>query len=371
MNRYVPIAPALSNTSSQILRGSISACIACAAILAIAFTTKSAHAQFAVAGSLTADLRADELSSANTTWLNNAPAATSVGDFGRADLGNLTVETINGNFNGSPISLPALSISSTAANSLVSALNVPTGLTGNGSRSVEAWVLAPDAAGTQGVLSWGIRGSNNMMSRFSYNSGNFGMISGWFNDSTWTGPLVTGDLVHVVWTYDGTTARGYLNGSLNTTFAHPAPLQTPASLMYIGTAPGGNNDPFHGYISAIRVHTGVLNDTQVLNNYDLGPIIDDGGLACDFDGSGTCNSADFATLTNNLFTSGGKAMGDMNLDGFIDLKDLRAFKDHPDRVIGGAGAGAATTVPEPASIAIVGFICVVLASVRRSRSAKA
>lgn len=366
MNLFVQFPAALNRWKYSISDGVVSACVICTA-LCFAFQVRQADAQIAVAGSLAADLKPSGLAGANNTWTNVAPVASSVGDFQRADMGALSVQSINGTFKGNPITTNALAITSTAANSLVSALNVPTALTGNGTRSVEAWILAPDAAGTQGVVSWGVRGSNNMMSRMSYNSGQFGMISGWFNDSTWTGPLITGDIAHVVWTFDSATntARGYLNGVLNTTFAHPAALQTPASLMYIGTAPGGNNDPFHGYIAELRVHTGLLNDAQVLNNYNAG-IEAPPGLACDFNNDTACNSTDFTTLTNNLFTSGNKSAGDYNLDGVIDLKDLRAFKNDPMRVVGGAGAGAISAVPEPTSFVFVAFACVaVIFSTRR------
>jgi hypothetical protein len=250
-------------------------------------------------------------------------------------------------------------------------MNIPAALTGNGTRSVEAWILPNDASSTQGVLSWGIRGSNNMMSRFSYNNGNFGQISGWFDDSSWTETLPVGDVHHVVWTYDGSLARGYIDGQLigSATALSGGPMQTPSSLMYIGNAPDfGSSDAFHGFIAEVRVHTGVLNATQVLNNYDIGieaPI----GLGCDFNGDTACDSTDFTTLVNNLFTNGGKTAGDINLDGVIDLKDLRQFKDDPNRIVGTAGAGATSvaTVPEPASIVFASLACIALASACRSR----
>lgn len=115
-----------------------------------------------------------------------------------------------------------------------------------------------------------------------------------------------------------------------------------------------------------RIFIGAAN-ARAFDNFKVMPFIAP-PLGCDVNGNGACNSTDFATIRDNLFQAGVREDGDLNGDGMIDFADYRLFKDDPLRVTG-FDPPAATAVPEPTSVALVG-ICSMLGAglVRRSSS---
>lgn len=231
-----------------------------AALASCALATAPASAAITVAGELIADLRPGDLSASSAIWGNQSVSGDSVGDFSKNSAGNLNVVTVD--------SRTALYINDSVDNSVTSASTIPISLGGNSSRSAEAWLYADALDGSQGVVSWGTTG-NDEFSRFTYAGGGNGLLSAWFNDVGWDGAtLPTGEWVHVAWTYDGSddTVKGYINGDLVQTTTMPNTLATGTSPIHVGQSRPGA-DPFNGYISEVRVHSGLLSDGDVMNNY--------------------------------------------------------------------------------------------------------
>lgn len=340
----------------------------CSVVLSILLAApRRVDAVIFTAGELLVDLKVDDLVSDSTTWINQAVGPNNVGDFIDADGTNLN---LGFDIGGVPVSLAIVDVD---ANAVISEFNTPSTVQGNGKRSVEAWLYSEDNTGSQGVVSWGAAGADDSMSRFSYNTGGNGLLSAWFNDTGWSNSadLLTNEWVHVAWTYDGNITRGYINGELKTEVSQPGFLTTAASPITVGARPGAGNDGLKGYIADVRVHTGVLNDAQVLANFEegIGPA---DGLGCDFDGDADCDSLDFQALRDNLFTAGGVAQGDYDRSGFVDLADYRAYKDDPNTVLGVTpleGVSSHATVPEPTSMACLGtcFALLTIGAVRRQR----
>ena len=98
------------------------------------------------------------------------------------------------------------------------------------------------------------------------------MFTAWnVNDQGWneSTSLFANQWVYVAWVYDGTDMYGYVNGVLTTTVA-PTALTTTASTIRVGADRSGGSEPFNGYIADVRIETGVLSASDVLNNYDQG-----------------------------------------------------------------------------------------------------
>ena len=232
--------------------------------MALAMSSPAAAALVA-AGDLLVDLRSQDLDASSTTWTNHAAGAGAVGDFSTTGGGNLAVASGQGGVGKS------LAVLGSAGDSVLSASTTPATVEGNNTRSVEAWLYSTDNGGSQGAVSWGNSG-NDLLSRFSYNTGGNGMLSSWFNDTGWgdDSAILTNEWVHVAWTYDGDITRGYINGQLIATADQPNPLATDNQVVSVGSSRAGGADPFKGYIADVRVHTGVLADADVLNNYREG-----------------------------------------------------------------------------------------------------
>lgn len=328
--------------------------LAGATFIACFVSMSTADAVISVAGQLIVDVWNKDLSADSPTWINHAAGTGAVGDF--TTVGGENANVITGKADGT-YSANALFIDNTAANSMISAMTTPDSVEGNNSRSVELWLWSDNAdEGEEGTVGWGTTG-NGQYSTFRYNnSTSNGKWSGWFIDSGWN-ELTTGQWVHVAYTYDGTEMKGYLNGALHDTDTltglNNHPLSTAETVISIGSGNGGTRDVFGGFIGAVRVHTDVLSDAQILNNFGEGIVPDTSVLACDFDGDNNCDSDDFGILRDNLFTDGGVAQGDYNRDAHIDLLDYRGFKDDANVMVGSiplGGLGSGVQVPEPSSL---------------------
>jgi len=147
----------------------------------------------------------------------------------------------------------------------------PAFVTGNGSRTVEAWIYNPEAADEETIFSWGRRGgpdgSNN-----SFNHGlntTWGAVGHWGSpDVGWGDPtnVVQGAWTYVVYTYDGDTqtttvySNGALANSVTTpldthsvdTLGRPLPFRVASQTDDNGNATGGLRGSMA--ISEIRVY---------------------------------------------------------------------------------------------------------------------
>lgn len=126
------------------------------------------------------------------------------------------------------------------------------------------------------------------------------------------------DFHHVAVTYDGTTAKVYVDGELDNsasssmTFDNSNPLR-------IGSCISRPNEHFDGLIDEVRIYNRALNNTEIESIYC-------NTLRGDANGDGVNNSADVVYLINYLFTNGPApsplCIGDCNCDGLVNSADV-------------------------------------------------
>jgi len=225
-----------------------------------------APAQINVAETLLVDLRAEDLAyGPATTWINHGTLGgfTAGGAPVVEDMAGLKAVTFNGTcwFDG-PTSVP--------------------GIEGKGTRTIEVWAYNPSAVPEETMVHWSHRGGPDGTNiAFNYgNNGTWGAVGHWGSpDMPWGGSVAPtpplGRWWHLVYTYDGTTARLYANGlaagseamTLNT---HPGNIiRIAAQGNDSGTAPVTALN-FTGSIAEVRIHDGVLTPAQITANYKLG-----------------------------------------------------------------------------------------------------
>lgn len=162
-------------------------------------------------------------------------------------------------------------------------LSAPPGITGpDPTRSIEVWALNPAIANEEAMVSWGHRGEppgRNLS--FNYGSDfRWGAIGSWGNrDIGWNnngGAPAANKWHHLVYTYDGSTTRLYVDGQFqNGEFLGFGAIDThPEPTILIGAQTEGDGVTvtgdlrFSGAIGRVRIHEEVLTAAQVLNNYN-------------------------------------------------------------------------------------------------------
>ncbi len=226
----------------------------------------------AVAGTLYVDLKAADFDPSTGIWKNRAAA--SPGDF--TAVGAPTLVT-NVNQTG---------ITAVQFNGFNQAIGVdafqgpvaPAAITGNGARSVEVWVLDPYLSGEESLVAWGHRGTTDANQNFGYSTDTgWGAAAHWADDMGW-GPVVPkcGVWHYLVYAYDGNRNNSvYCDGVLyNTSVLNGAALATFATDPILlgaqsdsGGGQVGTGQPLTAYVAAVRVGSGALNASDVLNNY--------------------------------------------------------------------------------------------------------
>jgi len=228
-----------------------------------------AMAGITVAEELLVDLRAEELPYGNVaqTWVNHG----TLDDF--APQGVPVVEDVAGR---KAVTLDGLSY-------LEGPLSVA-GIQGSGTRSIEVWVYnGPDFVGEETMVSWSHRGGpagTNIA--FNYgNHGTWGAVGHWDTpDMPWSGvhspAPAANNWWYLVYTYDGTTVRLYVNAEENTTRAVALNTHGPNIIRVAAQA----NDSgagvhavvnFTGSIAEVRIHDGVLSPAAIANNFKSKP----------------------------------------------------------------------------------------------------
>ncbi|QJE95363.1 LamG-like jellyroll fold domain-containing protein [Luteolibacter luteus] len=149
--------------------------------------------------------------------------------------------------------------------------------------SVEYWVYQGQIRAEECVLSWSYRdGGARTMAGFRYGSNpDWGAVARWDTpDAGFAAPHLGGPAVgiwhHIVVTYDGNVQKIYVDGALNYTETAGVLDAFDSQPIYVGSerafaAPhndSGTGRQFSGAVGKIRVHSGVLTDANVLNNYN-------------------------------------------------------------------------------------------------------
>jgi len=246
-----------------------------ASFVALAFGLLSSMAQVQTAGTVFVNIDATTLSAgvlANSNIVNSG----SLGGLFEANT-NMVVVTASG-VNGLVMGgTNYMRLLATHAGALVPP---PQGLVGsNATCSIEAWVLNPQVAADECIISWGARAAGQNMG-LEYGSGTSGGAQHFSADIAWDpiggGCPLNGYWHHLVYTCDGTNQTLYSDGVLAN--SQPVTFGTATNQgialgaqwgTVAATTPG--TTPALGTlgIARVRVHDGALTAAQVLNNFNF------------------------------------------------------------------------------------------------------
>ena len=240
-----------------------------AAVVLMLAMSALAPAQLQIAEDLLVDLRADDLEYGEAaSWPNRG----SLGDF--TAVGAPVVETVGG--------LTAVTFD--GASYFEGPASTP-GIEGAATRTLEVWAYNPSMPGEETLLSWSHRGGpegSNMA--FNYgNDGRWGSMGHWGGDTHdmgWWGSHSPAPEAnhwwHLVYTYDGTAARVYVNG-VEESVRDPIDLNTHGGNVIRVAAQADDTGAsantglnFSGSIAEVRIHDGVLTPQQIRQNFQLG-----------------------------------------------------------------------------------------------------
>ncbi|MCO6043971.1 hypothetical protein NG895_08630 [Aeoliella sp. ICT_H6.2] len=318
----------------------------CGFVVAFAALATPVQAVLVTAGELVVDLRAVDLDENSTTWVNQDTTGRTTGDFSTSGGGTLNVGVIEG--------VRSLHVANETGNALTSALDVGF-FGGNATVSIEAWLYANSnnpSNGSNGVVAWGATDPRDgtALRAFRYDEHNSnGFYSGWYgNDFGWATDPLTTSWTHVAYVYDGTNLKGYVNGVLDTTVTmSPAPNVSSNTKLQVGKGRPDDADPFDGYLADVRVHTGVLSDAQVLNNYQAGRYVGPSGVAGDYNNDGIVSLVDYNVWRNHL--GGNSLMNEEVSPTIVDKADYLYWRERFGATDSGRPALAQRrlSVPEP------------------------
>jgi hypothetical protein len=222
-----------------------------------------------IAGELVVSLDARDPSAGTTNWINQG----TMGNFTR--IGAPKVATTGGQ--------PGVQFDG-KRDAYRSEKPAPATVTGAHARSIEVWVNNPTLDSTEEcMVAWGHRGETLANLSFNYGSGGgFSAVTHYDQDMGWgeDEPPAAGRWHHLVYTYDGKTAKIYDNGVQRG--SQDFQLATAAdSRMNIAVENSAQGEPIFesefddhwplslsGYIAIVRVHTGALTAEQVKLNFD-------------------------------------------------------------------------------------------------------
>jgi len=222
-----------------------------------------------VAGTLLVDLDARHSSAGSSVWIN----AGSMGNFDR--VGSPTLSTGGGQaavkFNGKTDAYRSQNPTTTT-------------IEGSSDRSIEVWVLNPDLESSQGeetMVGWGRRGTTRANLGFNFGSNaSWGAVTHYSGDMGWGEAVPSaGQWHHLVYTYDGRTAKVYDNTvernsvrfNLSTRAGERmnigAQNASDGKILFVSEF-NGNPMSLSGSIAIVRVHSEALTPAQILNNFN-------------------------------------------------------------------------------------------------------
>jgi len=81
--------------------------------------------------------------------------------------------------------------------------------------------------------------------------------------------LTPGEWYHIAYTYDGETARGYVNGEVDFEQPLSGVVQIDPTTLAIGAGYWDNNEYFVGIIDEVRIYDRALSEDEVTRNYKV------------------------------------------------------------------------------------------------------
>jgi len=141
---------------------------------------------------------------------------------------------------------------------------------GNGARSISAWVKVESYPDHLTVLSYGTRNNYQNFEFIILSSGV--MTVGIYNENSANSStaISTGTWHHIAYTYDGTTSKFYLDGVIDgtDTFANTPNTGTSTNL-YVGILNDATSFKFDGIIDELAVWSRALTEVEVGQLYNL------------------------------------------------------------------------------------------------------
>lgn len=229
-------------------------------------TTQSA--QYEIAGTLYVHLAATNPSAATATWTNQG----TLGHFTRAGTPAFVQDVLG-------TGVPGLLFNGTS-DYFVGPLP-PADVLGANDFSVEAWTLNPDLATEETVFAWGRRGATRINNGLNFGSHLTWGCATYYNDDLGWGTAdnvpSAGQWHHLVLTYNGgTLTKMYVDGVMRAQKTLGGTLATEAAYAFeVGCQRNNDGTTFSmfysGYINSLRVHSGLLADSQIVANFNKGP----------------------------------------------------------------------------------------------------
>lgn len=230
--------------------------------------TNKAAGKIEVAGDLIVSLDAKDPSAGSSNWVNKG----SMGNFER--IGSPKVADAGGQ--------PAVQFNGTS-DAYRSLKPTPSTITGASARSIEVWVFNPNLDSTEEcMVAWGHRGTTRANLAFSYGSGGgFSAVTHYDEDMSWGEESpAAGKWHHLVYTYDGKTAKIYDNATERG--SHDIALVTAGddrmNIAVENSTEGkplfqsefDNNWPLSlsGSIAIVRVHSSAMTPEQIKANFN-------------------------------------------------------------------------------------------------------
>ncbi|MCR9159227.1 MAG: LamG-like jellyroll fold domain-containing protein [Nannocystaceae bacterium] len=223
-------------------------------------TSSGGPLELAIAEELLVMLDAANGNASSAGWVNEG----TLGDFGV--LGAPTVGEVDG--------LVAATIS---ANNIYRSAEAPpaTLVEPNSTRTIEVWVLNPDAQDQESVVAWGRRnGGTGTLMVFGYGTQPaWGAVNHWGTpDLGWAATPQQNVWHHLVYTFDGEWTRIYVDGELdNEEFVGEGVIDTiDGERILVGAQTNDNGDLSRWAtvsLAKVRIHAGALSAAEVANNY--------------------------------------------------------------------------------------------------------
>jgi hypothetical protein len=265
-----------------------------------------------------------------TEWQNTGPLG---GSFVAAEGAAANIETIDG-VNG---------VNLDGGVNYYTGPAVPSVLTGDSARSIEAWVYNPAAADEETIVAWGRRGGGDG-TNLSFNHGTnpaYGAVGHWgAPDLGWDGKLAVGRWTYVVYTYnpvnkttsvysDGELASSEVSGPLNTWGVDTAGQPLPFRIGSQNEANGTPTPNLRGSLSLarLRIYDRVLDSTFIRSKFSE----ERPQLWADTDRDGIPDWYELRYSFLDL-NAAGDAVLDGDNDGLNNLGEFRAgtLADNPD-----------------------------------------